>query len=113
MTTNDFEKICMEYLFPKLIRKREKDIENKDKRILIITDNHKSRVNRKLMEHAQKLKIDFHTIPSHTSHILQPLDRGVNGVFKNEFYKTFDLPSADTSATLRKAIVNASITVYL
>lgn len=29
--------------------------------------------------------MDVVTFPSHTSHILQPLDKSVNGAFKNKF----------------------------
>jgi hypothetical protein len=113
MTIADFEHICMEYLFPSLIKKRDRDLENKDKHILIITDNHKSRLNRPLMEYSQKQKIDFITIPAYTSHILQPLDRGVNGVFKNSFCQHYLSPAMETQTNIRAAIVEASIVVLL
>jgi hypothetical protein len=103
----------MNYLFPELMKKRQKDTENIGKRILIITDNHKSRLNRQLMEYSSKNNIDFLTIPPHTSHIIQPLDRGVNGTFKSAFTDSFKIPKEETQSALREAIVEASITVLL
>jgi hypothetical protein len=96
-----------------LIDKRNKNEKNKNKRILILLDNHKSRMNRRLMEYAEKLKIDFHTIPPHTSHILQPLDRRTNGVFKAAFEESYNIPQEETQHNVRAALVEAIIVVCL
>jgi hypothetical protein len=113
MSKENFESICTNYLFPLLKRKREKDTENAHKRILIILDNHISRMNRSLMETASKQNIDFLTLPAHTSHIIQPLDRGCNGTFKRTFRDEYIVPAEETASSIREAFVRATIIVCL
>jgi hypothetical protein len=54
------------------------------KMALIIVDGHSSRLNRELWTECSSKNIDVLLLPAHTSHILQPLDLGVNGEFKRE-----------------------------
>jgi hypothetical protein len=49
---------------------------------LLILDGHSSRLCRGLWEDCALKNIDVAIFPSHTSHIMQPLDRGVNARFK-------------------------------
>jgi hypothetical protein len=49
---------------------------------LLIVDSHESRRSPDALQALKDANIDVFTFPSHTSHILQPLDCGVNRAFK-------------------------------
>jgi len=53
-----------------------------DHKILLIMDNHESHISLKVTDTAKASGIILLTIPPHTSHRLQPLDRSVYGQFK-------------------------------
>lgn len=55
--------------------------------ILLLLDNHESHVSIEAITLAKKHGIVMFTFPPHTSHKLQPLDRGVFGPFK-KYYST-------------------------
>jgi hypothetical protein len=57
-------------------------IENKH---LLILDGHYSHVTLDVMHEAQAVELDLITLPSHTSHVLQPLDVSVFKPFKTLF----------------------------
>jgi hypothetical protein len=63
-----------------------------NERMLLLLDGHSSRMNRELWEHFREEKIDVIVIPAHTSHILQPLDLGVNAEFKRALEKVPPYP---------------------
>ena len=54
-------------------------------RILLLVDGHKSRVTQETAELAHKNNIDLMLFPSHTNHILQPLDVSVFKPFKDKY----------------------------
>lgn len=58
-----------------------------DNKILLILDNHKSHVSVECLNLAKDSGIVLLTFPPHTSHKLQPLDRGVFGPLK-KYYNT-------------------------
>ena len=53
---------------------------------LLLYDGHSSHINAPLIDWAQKHIILF-LLPAHTSHLLQPLDVGIFGAFKNVYYQ--------------------------
>lgn len=61
-----------------------------DHKILLIMDNHESHISLKVIDTAKANGIVLLTIPSHTSHRLQPLDRSVYGPFKGAYNRAMD-----------------------
>ena len=59
-------------------------------KILIIMDNHESHISLKSVDLAKENGIILLTIPPHTSHRLQPLDRAVYGPFKAAYNRAMD-----------------------
>lgn len=58
---------------------------DKDNKVLLIMDNHESHITVEAINKAKDNGIILFTIPPHTSHKLQPLDRGVFGPFKSYY----------------------------
>lgn len=56
-----------------------------DQKVLLILDNHKSHITVDVLNLAKKSGIVLLTFPPHTSHKLQPLDRGVFGPLKKYY----------------------------
>jgi len=54
-------------------------------RHLLILDGHGSHMDVQTIEEEEKIGIDLLTLPTHTTHILQPLDVSLFGPFKNYF----------------------------
>jgi hypothetical protein len=57
---------------------------------LLILDGHGSHVNLEAIEQAQQFGLDMIALPSHTSHVLQPLDVNCFKPFKTTFKKEKD-----------------------
>lgn len=55
--------------------------------VLLLLDNHESHVSIPVIDLARKSGIIFMTLHPHTSHKMQPLDRGVFGPFKTYYNK--------------------------
>jgi hypothetical protein len=81
MEKSTFTKIMEETVIEEMKRIRRTH-GREEERILLLMDGHSSRMNRELWERFHRERIDVIVIPAHTSHILQPLDLGVNGEFK-------------------------------
>ena len=58
-----------------------------DEPVLLVVDGHGSREQGSVMELFKANNVHVLVIPAHTSHILQPLDLGVNKVFKDQLAK--------------------------
>lgn len=58
---------------------------NKDNKVLLILDNHETHISIEAINKARDNGIVMLTIPPHTSHKLQPLDRGVFGPLKSYY----------------------------
>jgi hypothetical protein len=86
MTREILESI-MEYIIIPSLNKRRIILNCINDPVLIIVDGHNSRFSGKLYDLCISNNIDLLCIPPHTSHILQPLDKGVNATFKNEISK--------------------------
>jgi len=61
-----------------------------DRKILLILDNHESHISLQAIEMARANGVVMLTIPPHTSHRLQPLDRTVFGPFKTAYNMAMD-----------------------
>jgi hypothetical protein len=61
---------------------------------LFILDGHKSHVTLKVLEQAMAFGLDMITLPSHTSHALQPLDVSCFKPFKIAFKEEKDVVTA-------------------
>lgn len=72
----------------------------KDKTVLIILDNHESHISVEAISFAKDNGIVLLTMPPHTSHKLQPLDRTVFGPYKTFYNKV----SSEWMATSGKPI---------
>jgi imidazoleglycerol phosphate dehydratase HisB len=59
-------------------------------RHLLIVDGHNSHVTLEVVHKAMGVGLDLLTLPSHTSHRLQPLDVSVFGPFKRAFKRFRD-----------------------
>lgn len=57
----------------------------KEKKVLLIADNHESHINIEAIDFCRDSGIVLLSFPPHTSHKLQPLDRTVYGPFKKYF----------------------------
>ena len=63
-----------------------------ENRHLLIMDGHNSHVTLDVAHAAQKVGLDLSTIPSHTSHVTQPLDVSIFKPFKTALKKYRDFP---------------------
>jgi hypothetical protein len=82
MNTETFELIFEHILLPAIKRKRIL-IQDESAPSLMIVDGHISRRSGKFFSLCIESNIDVLCLPSHLSHVLQPLDLGVNACFKN------------------------------
>lgn len=64
---------------------------SKDAPVLLIMDNHCSHISLQVVLAARENGIVIATLPPHTSHKLQPLDRTVFGPMKGFFNKAMDI----------------------
>ncbi|GFR80196.1 tigger transposable element-derived protein [Elysia marginata] len=73
-------------LFPKVLEHFVFFIHpTEEKQVILILDNHKSHLSLEALEFAKKKCIHILTLPPHTSHKTQPLDRTVFGPLKTYF----------------------------
>jgi hypothetical protein len=87
MTTKIFEDWVANLFIPH-VNARRLEINCPNERALLFVDSHESRRSPKALRALKANNIDVFTFPSHTSHILQPLDRGVNRSFKMKISAT-------------------------
>lgn len=72
-----------------------------NERALLFVDSHESRRCVEALRALQEANINVFTFPSHTSHILQPLDTGVNRSFKMKISATKSI-ALHTTVDLRR-----------
>ncbi|KAH7819523.1 uncharacterized protein MONOS_7593 [Monocercomonoides exilis] len=75
-------------------------------RCLLLIYSHISRAGPTIWREFQKENIDIVTFISHSTHIAQPLDRGVLAVLKTELQTKYEPPSSSTSSSKRTALVD-------
>lgn len=61
-----------------------------ERKLLLILDNHEAHISLKAIDFARANGIVMLTIPPHTSHRLQPLDKSVYGPFKSSYNRAMD-----------------------
>lgn len=116
MTTAIFEEWVEKVFVPHVQHVRQTKQLSPSAKALLFLDSHESRKSLKAIELLQQANVVAVTLPAHTSHIMQPLDRGVHGYLKQwlvahkrRVYNT-DLPTQRflTLALLRDAIYHAA-----
>ena len=83
-TRNSFSSMLKDYYLPHMIQRRTA-LRLESTPILLIMDGHTSRLSTEVIKYCQTANIILLIIPSHTSHLTQPLDCSPNGSLKNAF----------------------------
>lgn len=76
-------------------------------RVLLLLDSHSSRLQPFLWKFVSTFNIDVITFPAHTSHLLQPLDKTVNGALKQSLRSIMATPESTEVKLVREALVSA------
>ncbi|KAA6367129.1 MAG: hypothetical protein EZS28_037344, partial [Streblomastix strix] len=92
MTKQIFRFMMKNIYIPALIKRREQF--RGARRCLILIDGLSSRLCVDVQQECSEKQIDVLVPPSHTTHLIQALDRGVNAVFKMEIKKHSVMPKA-------------------
>ena len=79
---------------------------------LLWMDGHGSRSDQRAVSALQTAGVATVIIPAHTSHILQPLDCGVNRALKGQIAKHFTRPSSGGLPELREALMTSAIRAH-
>jgi len=89
ITTAIFAEHCRKTIIPAFLdnRARLEELGVLNAPGILIVDGHSSRLNSKLLDELAELNISCPVLPSHASHVLQPLDLKVFGVFKSTLSK--------------------------
>ena len=85
MTELFFQYITKKFLIE--LEQKRKMLDQPNARCLLILDSHNSRASSRTMDALANANVDCLSIPAHSSHIVQPLDRTVNAKFKQFFTK--------------------------
>jgi hypothetical protein len=100
-----------EYMVVEEIKKRRRQVVNcRSQRALIISDGHSSRCSTKVMTLARSNNIDIFILPSHLTHIIQPLDCGINRDFKYRLGTRICNEEKHSSADERRSFITALCT---
>ncbi|KAH7819497.1 uncharacterized protein MONOS_6688 [Monocercomonoides exilis] len=103
MDNECFKRCALTVLLPSIIeRKKRMSLENEH--ILLLLDSHASCADPSIWQEFQKQQVDVLTFVPYSTHICQPLDRGVFAVFKSELTNRFEAPSSSSSLSKRAAI---------
>ena len=107
MTTDIFESWVETVFVPHLCQMRDaNDLWHEP--ALLWLDGHSSRRSQRAIEFLRDNNVIVGVIPAHSSHILQPLDVGVNGVFKQAFKRLRrTVPGSSTSQKRRDLLGTA------
>jgi len=90
------------------VQEKRKQQGEPDAEVILWVDGHSSRAAVDAVSHLHANNIHLVTIPSHTSHVLQPLDRGVNAVFKR-YMQPHQCLEVGTSAQRRVACLESAL----
>ena len=107
MTNEIIKRYCSEILLPSIVQRRE-ILEKKTSRCLLILDCHPSRADPDLWIQFSSANIDVLTLVPHSSHLTQPLDRGVFANFKASLNKRYLVP-LESNISLRRAALSDAI----
>lgn len=76
---------------------------------LLWLDGHGSRSSEHAMSLLKADNVFVVTIPGHTSHIMQPLDCGVNRAFKAAMHRHYREPVDKSTPNIRQALIHATL----
>lgn len=102
MTKGIFSDWIVQIFVPFVEATRANNPSLSSKQALLILDSHASRGSVDALHTLRSYDIDVATIPSHTSALLQPLDRGINRQFKRSLESRPYITVADTLPEKRK-----------
>ncbi|KAH7819666.1 uncharacterized protein MONOS_4891 [Monocercomonoides exilis] len=85
---------------------RRKRILKETHRCLLLLDSHSSRADPTIWRQFKEAEIDVVTFVPHTTHISQPLDRGVFAVLKSELSNNYNSPSSTSSSSKRTVVAD-------
>jgi hypothetical protein len=94
------------YFIPELnwLRELHKKI---DAPALLLLDNHSSRIDLPIEDLLYQHNIHIIFIPAHSSHLLQPMDKSVNSVFKSTLAKKYTVDPNDNVPDRREKLLLA------
>lgn len=95
-------------LIPHINAKRQQ-LRKLDAKALLWLDGHTSRASPEALKLMVDNNITCVTIPSHSSHVTQPLDNGIFNVFKRQMRKCFVMPDTTETPVVRSALVKSAI----
>ncbi|KAH7822981.1 putative DDE superfamily endonuclease [Monocercomonoides exilis] len=115
MDNECFKRYALTVLLPFVIERRKRmSLENEH--ILLLLDSHVSRADPSIWREFQKQQVYVLTFVPHSTHLCQPLDRGVFAVFKSELTNRFEASHSSPSSLKRAAITDvlshAILTVF-
>jgi DDE superfamily endonuclease len=84
----------------------------KDAPALLWIDGHGSRASPIARDHLEKAGVTMVVIPAHTSHVMQPLDCGVNREFKNQLRRAYLHPKSSSIPEVRRALMEAAVKAH-
>jgi hypothetical protein len=93
MNMETSEKYFLTVLLP-AIKKRRLSIGKPNARALLLIDSHSSRAIPSVWRKFAAAKVDVLTLTPHASEIQQPLDCGVNAIFKQPYNSEYEVPNA-------------------
>jgi hypothetical protein len=79
---------------------------------VLITDRHNSRECPEALTRLMASNVTVLTLPAHSSHIIQPLDRTVFGALKNYLLAKIDFSDTDSASIQRQKILQALGTAF-
>ncbi|KAH7832428.1 putative DDE superfamily endonuclease [Monocercomonoides exilis] len=104
--SSTFRKYALTILLPS-IKERRQRMSLDESHCLLLIDSHISRADPTIWREFKKENVDVVTFVPHSTHICQPLDRGVFAVLKSEMSSQYEAPSSSSSAAKRIALVEA------
>ncbi|KAH7829726.1 putative DDE superfamily endonuclease [Monocercomonoides exilis] len=105
MDKTAFKKYALTVLLPAIIDRRKR-ILKETHRCLLLLDSHSSRADPTIWRQFKDAEIDVFTFVPHTTHILQPLDRGAFAVLKTKLSNNYSSPSSTSSSSKRTAVAD-------
>ncbi|KAH7819037.1 putative DDE superfamily endonuclease [Monocercomonoides exilis] len=106
MESSTFRKYALTILLPS-IKERRQHMSLDKSHCLLLINSHISRADPTIWREFKKENVDVVTFVHHSTHICQPLDRGVFAVLKSELSSQYEAPSSSSSAAKRTALVEA------
>ncbi|KAH7829157.1 uncharacterized protein MONOS_11163 [Monocercomonoides exilis] len=105
MDKQNFKKYTETVLLPSIVERR-KHMSFETEKCLLFIDSHFSRGDPSIWKAFSENYIDVVTLILHSTHLSQPLERGVFATLKTSLSSSFDVPSSTSSSASRKALVD-------